>query len=64
MSMVIDVKILYNSVENSIVRNVKKHILYREMAFIMKEMKMKIVYYKGSFNKNCLQGELQGNLEV
>ena len=42
----------------------KKHKLYREMAFIMKEMKMKIVYYKGSFNKNCLQGELQGNLEV
>ena len=33
------------------------------MAFIIKEMKMKIVYYKGSFNKNCLQGELQGNLE-
>ena len=24
------------------------------MAFIMKEMKMKIVYYKDSFNKNCI----------
>ena len=36
------------------------------MAFIMKEMKMKIVYYKivHSFNKNYLQGELQGNFEV
>ena len=34
------------------------------MAFIMKEMKMKIVCYKGSFNRNSLQGELQGNLEV